>query len=698
MASESRQPQDASACAIGPSLWPVCLLAGVMVMLNGAAWLDWPLAVVFPWVYAVLAISTLTFFLQLVRADRALDSLLPVILGAICAWIAVSDAAGFLFTRSFVSAHPDAWSYDCIAGYLADYGRTQLSGMSLVDQFGSHLRDSRFSASCLLALGKSMLGPSNPFGVHSLFYLSILTVTYCSVVALARQLGLKQIWAHVTAASYILIGWSTNALIIGNYDNLCFSALFPGALALLLQLIDTTRRWLWIALNLGMVTAALLYTYPEGTALCGPTVIPLFVWFLAKSSAPDRRRILGRLLSASAMAIVLWLPYAPGFLRFLGSQLVVESDPANRPGSGNFPGLLSDHFPSSILALGSEYPDGQLPVLTAALAVLLGSLIMLGLVNLYRQHAWIVWSAAVTGMLIVWQALMKQYDYGVYKVIYCHAWVFVPALASGAHFCSSRLPRKIAVIASIGLILGIILAREDNRANRVWPLTSSLTDIAELTTTAHFTDGAPILVDIPDIFDQMWALTVLRDQPVVVAKRTGYLAMPHVQSNLDRGRFVSFNQPEIFILNSQSEPDSIWHNERFTLSRRKGAIISRTDNPNGVETVEGKPFVWIAHDQATGLHVFAVHEGIYFLTAAAWWLGPSRPEDTTRTLKLTDAEGTKILPLDFSAILIPVYLEAGENLVHLQVVEPPTVLVHPNGDQRELMLGMLGYSLKTATD
>lgn len=695
MDSDPTRSSASAAGAINGSLWPVCLLAGTMVVLNGSAWLGWPLASVTPWLLGALALACLAL---LANSRSDLRGLLWALPALIFSWLAVSDAAGTLLTQRFVSAHPDAWSYDCVASYLLDHGRDQLAGMPLVDQFGSHLRNSRFSSSCLLALGKFVSGATDPFAIHTVFYLIILAVSYCSMAALAGLLGLARFWAQSTAAVSILAGWSTNALIIGNYDNLSFSALMPGALALLLQLIRSPFKWVRPALALGLVTAAILYTYPEGAALCGPTLLPLLVVALIQAKEAGRLSLLGRLLFAAALGVLLWLPYAPTFITFLASQVGMDADAVARPGTGNFPGLLADRFLPSIFALGTEYPAAIRNVGSILLAVVLGGLLLLGTWHMNRRHPWFSCSIGVTVLIVLWQALLQRYDYGVYKALYCHAWLVTPALLSGCHGLASRLPRSLAVTVLAGLAIAVAAERQHHRTSRVWTQDTPLAPISGLADVKHHSGDAPIFLNVDEPFAQMWALTVLRGLPVVVTERLGYLAMPHVQSTLDRARLIPANRSETLVLSEQLAGDTLWRNERFTLTRGAGALITRVDNPNGVEAVDGAPFVWIGHSHETVLHIRAITAGDYDLSANAWWGGPSLPDTKKWTIQIADAGGNRALPVVFPIPHLRLHLVAGENLVRLHMVEPPTLRVQPNGDQRELMLGMLGYFLKPASD
>ena len=60
----------------------------------------------------------------------------------------------------FPQFRPDTWSYEAFSDYLRRFPRGQTAGMPMVDEFGAHLRGSRFASPALLAFlqGVPLLG------------------------------------------------------------------------------------------------------------------------------------------------------------------------------------------------------------------------------------------------------------------------------------------------------------------------------------------------------------------------------------------------------------------------------------------------------------------------------------------------------------------------------------------------------------
>ena len=673
--------------SIPPSLWPGVGLAGLLVVLNGLVWTGWPLHLFAVGILGLFSLGCLGLCLWRKPTGRGVQA---VGIALVCVWLALADASGRLLPSVFVSAHPDAWSYDAVAGYLDDFGRTRTDGMPLVDQFATHLRETRLSSSCLLALGKAALGPGHLFATHTLFYATLLFVTFFSMSALGACLGLPRRWALAAGGVSVLFGWGTNAIVIGNYDNLCFIALFPAAVALLLNLAANPGPR--PALLLALIVAALFYTYPEGAALNGPVILLLLASLFRH--APSFKRLAGSLLLATTTAAILSLPYLPIFFRFLANQIGTTSGGDARPGSGSFPGLLDHRLVPAAFALGSEYPRAGAGALSHAIGWGLLGLLALGVVHVYRRHAWIAPAGATVLMLLLWQAGFARYDYGAYKVLFCHAWLLLPVLVAGGDCLFTRWPRIPIVLLLGGLVAAAGLEKWRHRPARVWPQTADLAALGELPGIAAITQDTPVFLDVHDGFNQMWAATLLRSLPLLVIERQSYLAMPHVQAVLDRGRYVAVNASAPFLLQEGSRPAALWQNARFSLTRSPEVFVRNVENPNGVETVDGHPFFWIGHSRESTLVIQAAHAGSFSLEAAAWWAGPSLPEHGRRTLVVQDSAGERNIELNFSSPHIVLHLAAGENRVRLHIAEAPSVAVQANGDQRELLLGMLGYFLK----
>jgi hypothetical protein len=130
------------------------------------------------------------------------------------------------------------------------------------------------------------------------------------------------------------------------------------------------------------------------------------------------------------------------------------------------------------------------------------------------------------------------------------------------------------------------------------------------------------------------------------------------------------------------------------VARDKPVELLAIDAPNAVETVRSAPFIWL-DNRWTELTVESDADRRALLTISECWPGPSRPEDTKRTL-IVEANGTSAEVPASTNLKMPLNLHQGSNLVRLSCKEAATVTRLSSGDARTLLLGIKGYSV-TAT-
>ena len=118
------------------------------------------------------------------------------------------------------------------------------------------------------------------------------------------------------------------------------------------------------------------------------------------------------------------------------------------------------------------------------------------------------------------------------------------------------------------------------------------------------------------------------------------------------------------------------------------------DAPNRVEAVQGESFIWL-NNQWTGLTVDSDRDRQGFLTIRECWSGPSRPEETKRTL-IVEVNGKKTETPAAPNLKVPLNLRQGSNLVRLSCKETPTVDKLSSGDTRTLLLGIKGFRVTAA--
>jgi hypothetical protein len=292
--------------------------------------------------------------------------------------------------------------------------------------------------------------------------------------------------------------------------------------------------------------------------------------------------------------------------------------------------------------------------------------------------------------LLIWQGVLARYDYGVYKVLGCSSWWIYSAAAAGA---GSLLRRggAAAIYAGFALLLTAIGAEKwEDRRFRVWNSFYSLEPVRELDGVDRVIGPAPILFEVTDDMDYMWASVYLRRHPLLTTKLHGYYIFTSVKM---RGPALEDCH---YRLVSGDQPEAVWHNARFSLLPIAVAKLDQIENPNGLETVGNQSFFWLS-SRPTTITIYAPAAGEYELAASAFQAGASVAPGSQCPIEVEDPAGRRVFvpTLGQHAPGIPLHLDRGENRVTLRGLSRATILSQPNGDTRELLLGVLGPRLQS---
>lgn len=673
---------------------PATLLGLLVIFLAGLASLRHPFG---PWL-PFIGIATIVGVLIVASRMRREWIAWPVAGAAV--WLVLADAARSLKVWKFVSSNPDAWSYGADADYLTNHSRGLSTGMTIFDQWASHLQNSRFASPGLLAVCGWLTGHDRLIEEHALFYAGVLSTLFFSLAHLGFALGLERRTSLILGFFGTCAGWTSNALIVGNYDNLVYVALFPSALASWIAVFNGQMKTRSFLFHASIVTSALFYAYPEGLVLSGALLLPLVAAALWKMQREPP--LLKLTAGASALAIGLAAPYLPVFWPFVTQQIHYGTSlpqPASRPGSGNFPGLLDTRFGPAFWSLGTEYPGAPSGFLFLILSIGLLVLAGIGVWQLGRKNPWFPWVALTLGGLLFWQACLSSYDYGTYKVIFCAQWWVFSALISGGVWLASRCKHAwVTGLLTPLLVSGVVWERWNLRNHRVWPPEPIINAAAELPGLQQSILGSrPVLLDIDDATGQMWALAFLRDHRVALVRPKGYLGMPGPLPLLALAKPEPITA-DMFTLRSSRELGAIWSNSHFSLfPTPAGAVITSVDNPNGLETSEGEPLIWIAATQPTVFLIKAFHDGDFLLSGTRLIFGPSGVSSSTHPLEIVDASGTHHFTLKGGDLTFPIVLKSGLNRVTVRSTATITSTKQVNSDTRELMVMMTGYFVKSAS-
>jgi hypothetical protein len=664
---------------------PATLASAFLVASTSIVSLRCPLG---PW----LVVFTLCMGASLAHNIKRIScAWLFLLVGATTTWIVLSSVERESVPWPAISTNADAWSYGAQASYLTNNSRGVDAGMSLLDQYGSHLQNSRFASACALAVTTYWTG-SHQFYGHTIFYIVCLLILFFSSAYVALTLGTTRLQGVASAAAVLCFGWISNAIVVGNYDNLVFIAIFPVGIGLAIELFAESISRRTFVVHASVVTAALICTYPEGLVLSVVLISPLVInSFLRFRSIRDK---FAPVLLAWIFSLVLASPYIAVLQIFLRQQFMAATPGFGpRPGEGYFGGLLSGNFLPALFSLGSEYPGASNCLIFDVIPVILLACIAWGGWRL-RHNAWFPWMALPVTCILLWQCMVQKYSYGAYKTILCSTWWIYPAIVCGfSELFAWVRSRLYGGLAAVSLVALSVTQREIHQPYRIFPPDHNLAGISDLTMIPAITDGRPILVSVDSDFEQLWAISLLKSQPLILSEHRSYLSMPHVKAYLDRARKVP-EDPNLFVLSSKSKPSSVWSNNRFSLSIENRPFISGVDSPNGVETLNGLPFIWVAATRPLILSIFAPAGGMFDLSVKEFLLGPGAPNTNIRNIEVTDVSGRHECVVGALTTAIPIQLTSGQNQVQIRSLTPASIHIYPNGDSRELLLGLRGYFLK----
>jgi hypothetical protein len=598
---------------------------------------------------------------------------------------------GNLIKGEFVSVFPDPWSYSAHATYLLQTVPPVNGQVPLIVAYGSTLTGTRYATSALLALFAEITGTDACWSANVYAFVVLLHLGL-GFVLLARMLGAKPVFALGAGFFGVMMGWAPEVLKIGNWDQLLFVSLIPFAIFRIRLLTFPAGRPSGI-LALGLCLAAAMFAYPEGAAIAGVIYLPLAVWKLFRgTSFPGKVR---RLALAAGVAILLSLVYLPTFVSFLVHQ--VSAGNTVQVAKGALGGLLSTNWLAAAYCLGPQlpattaHPPRKLDLIVSAVFV---GLTFVAIVSWWRRRDGILLTIPPFLALSLWEALRVQYDYGLYKVLTMFWPLMVAAIFIGMSQLLARcrgLARFFVIFGFCGLMAGALFDEVDDFHFAPWRQGRGMKPFLELQKIKGFSGEAPIRIQTQSWFNQLWAVFFLKGYKLIIPNPllslqalAGSLLHPGVE--LDERSLV---------LTDEKKPEAVWHNEVFYLLAHPEPVeLLAVNAPNTLETVEGEPFLWL-DNQFADLTIRSDADRKCFLTASESRPGPSRPEDSKRTL-LIDQNGVIVEVPAEGSLKIPLLLKKGDNFIRLACKEPPTLLKLSSGDTRTLLLGIKGLKVTPA--
>src|SRR5271165_1496691 len=480
---------------------------------------SWPL------IASVIFLSALLSLRKLRKSKLSGKALLILLLGL--------ASTGFLLwpclTRgAFVSVTSDTFLYSAFGQYLADHHRGFEYGLSPIDQYATGTSESRFGTASVLGFF-SVLFHSSTAAVLPIYIFIVLVNIFSGFVLLSRRFGCNRLLSLAAGLYSVIGGWAPNALNIGGLDNLLFLSLFPF-LVVRVELYRFGHKSWSTSLGLAILASGVFYAYPEGLAIAGVMFLPFFCESLW-SGMYRRGGAWRRYVISAFLVLVLISPYVQVFFTSLFERIGIGM---SRGAAGLFPGLLNSRFLPGMFAFGQEYDGTISPPHDVVLPIIMLAFIVLGsAIWIRRRKSLILVFLMLIGMAI-WQGLLLQYDYGLYKILFIGSLIWIPSLFRGGTAVANFVPwptRPFAVTLGAIIFFGGALAQRMEQQEKIlWRDVISTKWYSDLANLRHKVGSRPVLLVCDSAFDQLyydidqeWAVFFLRHINLKVPKYFGYL-------------------------------------------------------------------------------------------------------------------------------------------------------------------------------
>jgi hypothetical protein len=646
-----------------------------------------PIGPVAPGILAGVGIGGLLFAIPFWRPRWGWQAIVVLVIGVGAVWSIVWPA---LSSKTIISTTGDASNYAAFAQYLLRYPEGTAGGLAVIDQYASYFSGTRFATPGVLALLTYFSNGDPGFALIPLTILLLINV-FGGFTLLARFLGCSAPLSVIVGVFALVTGWVPNMVFVGSFDNLLFVALFPFFLVRLrlLTLPSTNARSILAASICG---AAVFYTYPEGFTIAGIIFAPVLAGFLLRCWRKKSRLLRAGL--TACFGLIFSFPYCATFVWFLAQQ--VQRFGTSMIGDTIFPGLKTSAFLPASFALGEEFPGVALRRADLILAAVLVFLLVFGLIRWQRRNRPFIAAFFILLALALWQGILKHYSYGLYKVLTIGSIVAIPAIFAGlAEICHRFFPKNQTLASTcLGCVLvGMsCIAMAQNFQFTPKRVTFRLEPYSDLRSLPSITHHEPLSLMCDSDLDQKWALIYLRDQPQDQRFERITIYHPELGTLINAARRSP--EPARYYLVNRKMPGAIWSNAKFWLvpfSNNFAPIIA-LQSQNEVSEIDGAAFVWLS-DKPSSFVIDSPNDGLALLWAKDVRMGPSRPNDSVRTVLIRTAAGTTEQRVDhaFCALLD---LKKGLNRVGIWCAEQPTIKILPNGDPRALMLGLEDYQVK----
>jgi hypothetical protein len=616
------------------ALAPVLTLIAWTLALGVFAALRLPLRLVTPWVWAAtIALAGAGFLIRPRRMFRR-AALLPCLVCLALPLVVLARPVKHGLGECLDCMNMDGWFYMAGSHYVHEWGRLPYDGPDPILQLGSHFREHRFITFSLIGHLASLCSGGDVFAVGGLFQAWALFTAACAVALfwLARGHGVRTVL--VGTALTVVAGWTAD-VVWGNWFEQELALAYMPALAAALYLwpAGDSRRWV----VLGLLTAGLLYTYPEA-ALVPLGGVGLMAACCLWHERARWRSWLGGAAFATALTVLLLSPAWRTLVAFTrgqnGSVYTQNVDGvlwlvgglgqwASQPGA--FWGMGGQTFAKPATLAGN---------LMGAAVTLLA---LAGLARLVLRGDWGVAAAAgaLTAGAMVW-LLALHHPYITFKALILCWWLLLYVAAAGAATVAKCVPRAgprtaltatgIAAFAAFGL--WVTQKREPLGTSRYPEL--HLRDFGVLRQLPAVLAGEPVFVHVHDWLASQLALGMLHEQSLYLGAPRGWFFGPGVVRH--RQALPPRFDPGFRLVLTDREYDTcrvsdlplcarqVWSGGPYTLWRMeagRGPDPALLDiDPLVTDVMDGtagKTF-WLGHEPTT-LHVLVQSAGVLEMAA-----------------------------------------------------------------------------------
>jgi hypothetical protein len=290
----------------------------------------------------------------------------------------------------------------------------------------------------------------------------------------------------------------------------------------------------------------------------------------------------------------------------------------------------------------------------------------------------------------------------LYKILFIGSLVWIPSLFRGGTALANFAPtptRPFAVaLGAIIFFSGALAQRMEQHAKIPHRQVIPIKWYSELAKLRDKVGNRPVLLVCDNVFsqdyvfDQEWAVYFLRRANLKVPKFFGYLGAKFYEPLMQQAKSTS--EPAAFVLIDKRMEGAVWNNQRFSLLELGSQpIVIGVQAPNGLEHVDGKPFVWLGNNATRFLIVSKTAQTATF-SAEACVTGPSDPEDKHRRICVSN--GDHVWLADASGTLsVEAPLKPDLNFLDITLQGASTVSAQANDDTKAFPLGLWDYGVST---